>query len=440
MGSKVFEKIKKIPIVRALYRNRFLSGVYHYALVFLGALRYGFPGKRLFVIGVTGTKGKTTTCNLITHILNTAGYKTGMATTVNFRIGDKEWENRTKQTMLGRFALQGLLARMAREGCRYAVVETSSEGILQHRNEFISYRVGVFTNISPEHIERHGSFENYRAAKVKLFKQVAKRKDSAGIYNMDDENVSFFLKPLVSHKVGYFKNISQIPDGIAPYKISDIELSISGSSFTLNGERYEIPLVGEFNVYNAAAAICAAIACGVSISKIKESLVTARPAPGRLETLKAANGATIIIDYAHEPASLTALYKAARLFEPDKLIGLLGSQGGGRDSWKRETMGKIAGEFCDYVVISNEDPYDEAPRQIIEGIKKGVLESKIAPGNVFSIPDRKEGIRKAVSLAGPNDVVVLSGKGGEVWMCVEDGKKISWKEREVVDEIVGSGK
>ncbi len=148
----------------------------------------------MIVVGVTGTIGITTTCNLIAQILEGAGYKTGMATTVNFRIGEKEWINEYKQTMLGRFKLQKLLRQMVREGCKYAVIETSSEGILQHRHRFIDYYIAVFTNLSPEHIERHGSFEKYREAKLKLFEVVARKKEGVGVYNLDDENAGYFLK------------------------------------------------------------------------------------------------------------------------------------------------------------------------------------------------------------------------------------------------------
>ncbi len=159
--------IKKYLIPEFAFKK--IQPAYHFSLAYLAALFYAFPSSKMTVIGVTGTKGKTTTCNLIAQILNSAGYKTGMATTVNFRIGEKEWLNETKQTMLGRFQLQKLLARMAREGCKYAVIETSSEGILQYRHRFIDYDVAIFTNLSPEHLERHGGFENYRRAKVKLF-------------------------------------------------------------------------------------------------------------------------------------------------------------------------------------------------------------------------------------------------------------------------------
>lgn len=223
-----------------LRNQKFISRPYHFSLAFLAAVFYGFPSRKMIVIGVTGTKGKTTTCNLIADILQGAGFKTGLASTVNFRIGDKEWVNETKQTMLGRFALQKFLRQMADSGCKYAVIETSSEGIIQYRQRFIDYNVAVFTNLSPEHIERHGGFEKYRAAKVKLFEQVAKRRNGVGIYphtitkiinffrprrkssfgvgvyNLDDKNVGYFLKPAIKAKYGFSRHCEERSDAAIP--------------------------------------------------------------------------------------------------------------------------------------------------------------------------------------------------------------------------------
>ena len=173
--EKKIQFIKKF-IPENLYKEA--QPVYHFLMAFFSALFYGFPSKKMIVIGVTGTKGKTTTCDLIYQILNFSGYKTGLATTADFAIGDFKWQNKSKQTMLGRFELQRLLARMAQENCVYAVIETSSEGILQYRHKFIDYSIAVFTNLSPEHIERHGGFENYRNAKIKLFEKTAKEKNN----------------------------------------------------------------------------------------------------------------------------------------------------------------------------------------------------------------------------------------------------------------------
>ncbi len=435
----------------------FFQPAYHLLLGYLGAWFYEFPSKKLIIIGVTGTKGKTTTCNLIAQILNYSGLKTGMATTVNFRIGQEEWINTSKQTMLGRFQLQKLLSRMVKENCKYAVIETSSEGILQYRHQFIDYDVAVFTNLSAEHIERHGSFENYRDAKVKLFEKVAKKPNGAGIYNLDDPNIAYFLKPEINRQYVYSlklkKEIGKIQNLYCVGKIQSTPLeikfltgqAINGTSFLFNGEEYKMPLIGEFNVYNAAAAICAALSQKVYPSKIKRALLKVKAPAGRFEVINKGQNFNVIIDYAHEPASLEAAYKAVSNIryqvsrgEKTKMICLLGSQGGGRDKWKRPEMGKIAAKHCDKIILANEDPYDENPATILNDIEAGLSQiqnQKLQISkNYWKITDRREAIQKALSLAKKDDTIILTGKAGEVWMCVENGKKVPWDEKKIVEE------
>jgi UDP-N-acetylmuramoyl-L-alanyl-D-glutamate--2,6-diaminopimelate ligase len=456
---KIGKKIIPQPIFK------FFQPAYHWILSFLGAFFYGFPSKKLIVIGVTGTKGKTTTCNLIAQIFNSSGLKTGMATTVNFRIGEKEWINDTKQTMPGRFQLQKLLSEMVKQGCRYAVVETSSEGILQYRHRFIDYKIAVFTNLSPEHIERHGSFENYRQAKLKLFEQVAKkpngigiyphtitkiinflrprRKSSfgVGVYNLDDKNISYFLKPKIAKQYVYTLKLKKTIGEIQNlYQVSKVKSTIQGTSFLFNNEEYKMPLIGEFNIYNAAAAICVALSQGIWPSKIKKALLKVKAPSGRFEVIESKQGFTVVIDYAHEPASLEAVYKTVIKSlvksQKSKVICLLSSQGGGRDKWKRAEMGKIAAKYCDKIILTNEDPYDESPLKIINDIEKGIRTNQRNrhKSAVYKIIDRKKAIKAALSLAKKGDVVILTGKGGEVWMCVENDKKIPWDEKKIVEE------
>ncbi len=414
-----------------------VMNAYHFSLAFLGALIYGFPSRRLTVIGVTGTKGKTTTANLIAQILEAAGYRTGLATTVLFRVAGEERVNDTKQTMLGRFGLQKLLREMVRAGCTHAVVETSSEGILQYRHRFVDYDAAVFTNLTPEHIERHGSFENYRDAKVRLFEKLARKLDGIGVYNLDDPNAEHFFGPRVVRRYGFAQK-APLPDPNLPeanqFRVSDIRLTEKGSEFKLRGEEFQMPLVGEFNVMNAAAAIVTGIALGVSADKIRMALESAKAAPGRLETLRTPQGVLVVLDYAHEPASLEALYQAVRIFKPKRVIGLLGAQGGGRDVWKRAEMGRIAARHADEIVVTDEDPYDEPPEEVIRDVAQGARGE--GENKVHEIPDRREGIKKALELARKGDAVVLSGKGGEVWMCVARGKKIPWSDRAVVEELI----
>ncbi|MBL7154993.1 MAG: UDP-N-acetylmuramoyl-L-alanyl-D-glutamate--2,6-diaminopimelate ligase [Candidatus Portnoybacteria bacterium] len=417
----------------------FLLSWYHFGWAFLGAIIYRFPSKKLKVIGVTGTKGKTTTCNLITDILNYCHLRTGMATTVNFKVGDKEWINQSKQTMQGRFKLQKLLRRMVKQGCRYAVIETSSEGILQHRHRFIDYDVAIFTNLTPEHLERHGNFANYRAAKMKLFKEVAKKENGLGIYNLDDENVKYFLSIPIKKKYGYtIKSPMTSSQFQTDYRlqITDYELFTKGSRFTANNQSFEMPLIGQFNIYNAAAAVCLALSQGIPIDKAREALVKAQAVPGRMEVINQGQDFTVIIDYSYEPASLENVLKTAKIFNPKRIIVLFGSAGGGRDKWRRPVMGQIADKYADLIIVTTDDPYNEEPSAIIEDILKGILKNKqrILDKNVFSIIERRKAIKKALSLAQSNDAVIFAGKGGEIWMNMAQGKKIPWPEKEIVQE------
>ena len=418
---------------------KFLLSWYHFGWALLGVLIYRFPSKKIKVIGVTGTKGKTTTCNLITDILNYSGFKTGMMSTVNFKIGEKNWINQSKQTMLGRFKLQKMLRQMVKEKCQYAVIETSSEGILQHRHSFIDYEMAVFTNLSPEHLERHRGFENYRAAKIKLFEKVAKKRDSVGVYNLDDENVEYFLAVPVKNKYGYGTKLKIKNEKLKidyELMITNCELTPQGTKFTANNVDFEMKLLGEFNIYNAAAAICLALSRGISMEKIKEALIRAKPVPGRMEVIDKGQDFTVVVDYAHEPVGLEQVYQSIKIFHPSKIIALLGAQGGGRDKSKRAVLGEIAGQYADYVIVTNEDPYDEPPLEIIQDVMNGVLKNsqKKLNENVFSILDRRQAIIKALNLAQKGDSVILTGKGGEVWMCVENNRKILWDEKKIVEE------
>lgn len=435
---EVILRIGKKIIPSSIFK--FFQPAYHYILSYAGALFYGFPSKDMIVIGVTGTKGKTTTCNLIHHILNSSGYKTGLSTTVNFKIGDEEWKNGLKQTMPGRFHLQKLLLKMKKQGCRYAVIETSSEGILQYRHKFVDYDIAVFINISPEHLDRHGGFENYRKAKLELFKQVSLKMSGIGIYNLDDENVGYFLGPKMKEKYGYFmkesdnKHCEEVDYTV---RISGHKLSPSKTEFMANDTRYETNLIGEFNIYNCAAAIAAVSSQNIPTEQIKKSLASFKSVAGRMEVVEAKDF-SVIIDYAHEPKSLEAVYRAVAesglRFKKSKMVCLLGSAGGGRDKWKRPVMGKIAAEYCDEIILTDEDPYDEVPEKIIEDIKKGIYQTSFPQSNVYEIVNRKEAIKKALSLAKKGDAVILTGKGGEVLMCVENDRKIPWDERKIVEE------
>jgi len=373
----------------------FLLSFYHYCLAAIGAFFYGFPSEGLVVIGVTGTSGKSTVVELSSLILETAGFKIASLSSLKFKIKDKEWENKLKMTMPGRMKIQRFLKQALKSGCKYIVLEITSEGIKQHRHKFINFDTAVFTNLSPEHIESHGSFEKYRAAKGELLKATKK----IHIINRDDENSDYFWKIPAEKKIGYsLKEIGLLPR--------------------------DFKLLGQFNLYNALAAIEIARSHGVSLEVCQRALEKIKVIPGRMETI-VKEPFKVIVDYAHTPVALEQVYKTLRSkTEGAKLICVLGSCGGGRDKWKRPVLGKIASQYCDKAIITNEDPYNEEPMDIIDQVAGDTKAEKIL--------DRKEAIRKALSLASPGDVVIITGKGSEPWMCVKNNKKIPWSDKKIV--------
>jgi len=405
-------------------------------LPFLGAVLYRFPSRRIIVIGVTGTNGKTTVTHLATEILEEAGLKVASLSSIRFKIGDKEWPNTLKMTMPGRFKLQKFLRQAVDSGCEYLVLEVTSEGIKQHRHRFIDFDTAVFTNLSLEHIESHGSFEKYREAKGDLF-AAAKR---IHIINLDDENAEYFLQFPAEKKILYSiqdKNLSD-PKGAVLVEGKEAKENPDGISFKVDNINFDLRLLSRFNIYNALAAICIAQSQGVSLEICKKTLQKAKGVAGRMEVV-IKEPFTVIVDYSHTPDSLEKVCKSIKNFNPNsKIICLLGSAGGGRDKWKRSEMGKIAADHCDQIILANEDPYDEDPKQILAEIKAGILNSSFSISNLHEILDRKEAIKKALSLARPDDVVIITGKGCEPWMCIAHGEKIHWDDREIVKQAYNS--
>lgn len=457
--DKILNIFKRI-IPRKLLN--FLLPIYHITLGYLSAFWYGFPSNKMIVIGVTGTKGKSTTTELIAKVLEQTGYKIGVTSTVKFKIGDKEWLNDKKMTMLGRFALQKLLKKMKEGGCKYAIIETSSEGIKQFRHKGINYDYGVFTNLTPEHIEAHGGFEKYKKAKLKLFEQVSKSKrkqwknnnsslitkthiEKVIIANGDDAYSQKFLNFDVEKKfIFYINSFSKHPkDKLTQYfSVTNIQLDKNGSSFSVDGNDFKLNLVGLFNIYNAIPAIIVGINEGLDVAQIKVALEKVEGIPGRMEFINEGQLFKIIVDYAHEPESMKQLYKTVKILnsdeKPGKIIHVFGSSGGCRDKVKRPILGHIAGENADYVIVTNEDSYDDDPMEIINEIAEGIElkpEKNLNP-HVFKIVDRKEAIKKALSLARGNDIVLITGKGTEQLMYFTGGKKIPWDDRKCAREAL----
>ncbi|MDP1538722.1 MAG: archease [bacterium] len=379
----------------------FLLSWYHYILPLLGAIFYRFPSKNLKVIGVTGTNGKTTVVNFITKILEEAGYKVASLSGIKFQVGEKEWPNTLKMTMPGRFRIQKFLRQAVNAGCQYAVLEVTSEGIKQHRHRFINFDVAVFTNLSPEHIEAHGGFENYKKAKGKLF-QATK---NIHVINIDDKNAEYFLQFPARKKYTYGLNKGDI---------------------NTQNTQFKLKLIGNFNIYNALAAISVGISQGIHLETCKSAVEKVEGIPGRMEEV-ISQPFKVFVDYAFTPNALGKVYQTLKP-QNGKMICVLGACGGGRDKWKRPILGEIAGEHCDKVIVTNEDPYDENPMEIIEQVAKG------AGNKAKKILDRRKAIRTALVLAKERDAVVITGKGCEPWIVEARGKKIPWDDREVVRE------
>ncbi len=422
-----------------------ILSLYHKTLALLANFIYRSPSDDLIVIGVTGTSGKSTVVYLITKMLEKAGFKVGCASTILFKVDKKEWLNDKKMTMLGRFALQKLIWQMAKANCQYAVIETSSQGIEQFRHLGINYDILVFTNLYPEHIEAHGGFDNYKKAKLKLFtglkdrtkKLIAGEKISKTIVvNLDDQHVDDFLNNWAEAKYG-FTLTNKSTDKAQIVRAEKFQVSPEGSEFKIDGVSFRLKLLGQHNIYNALAAISVGLSQNLNLIKIAKILAEVESIPGRIEFINEGQTLKVIVDYAFEPKAVEQLYKIVEIIDHQKVIQVLGSAGGGRDISRRAKLGQLAGKKADYVIVTNEDPYDEDPKQIIDQVAAGAIEAgKKSNKNLFKIFDRRQAIAKALGLAQPNDVVLITGKGCEQAIVVKDNKKVAWDDREVVREEI----
>lgn len=406
---------------------------YHYALAQFSAFTYGYPSEKMIVLGVTGTKGKSSTVQMIAQLLEAMGEPAGYTSTAGFAIRGKAIENRLKMTMPGRFFLQHMLQSMVKAGCRYAIVETSSQGLIQYRHLGINYDTVVFTNLTPEHIEAHGGFAKYRAAKGLLFAHLAKkphktfdgtRVPKTIVVNADDEHAPFFAAFAADAHCSYgWEQGDVLPD--------DVQRTADGLRMSIDGVTFAVPLVAEFEQHNALAAIAALWATGFSLERLAEAAKSLRSIPGRFERIDCGQPFHVIVDYAYEPKSIEALYRSVAPLSPQRIIGVHGSAGGGRDVARREKIGRLAGEQEDVVVVTNEDPYDEDPMVIIQQVADGARAVGRQEGEgLFIIPDRQAAVDFAMATAKPGDVVLLTGKGSEPVMAVAGGAKIPWDDRD----------
>ncbi len=417
---------------------QFFKNIYHLSVAIFANIIFRFPSKNLTVIGVTGTNGKTTTVQMITKILENAGHKVAMASTINFKIGNKEWVNKTKFTTLSGYSVQKFMSEATKAGCTFLILETSSHALDQHRVWGVGFDTAVMTNVTREHLDYHKTMKRYRLAKRKMFFGTENV-----IVNLDMESPDDFLCGR-KYKYGYTLR-EDIPEEdfdcgkVAIVKGTDVVIGDGGSQFEVDGERYRINIPGKFNIENALAAISVGRVYSISPEVIQKALNEIKGVPGRMEYVPNDKNLSIIIDYAVTPDSLTKLYSLVGEIKngrkkngiDSRIIAVFGSCGE-RDRGKRPIMGKIVSENADYIIITNEDPYGEDPLQIINEVAEGV-KNKVENENFWKIFDRREAIAGALKLAKAGDIIVVTGKGAEETMAI--GKqRILWNDKRVILE------
>ena len=416
-----------------------LQPAYHGFMARVASVYFGNPSQKLFVIGVTGTAGKSTTVIMTSQILNFAGKKTGYITTAGSFDGNIAITNKHGLSMPGGWLLQKQLHEMLKNKCEVAIVECTSEGLAQNRHLGIMFRVALFTNLSPAHIDAHGSFENYRTAKGKLFSALklnTKTATAIGV-NLDDPNKNFFLDFPATRKFGVsMRDDTATLDNVMTIKAQDVEVE-NHISFSVDGVKFALQMFGTFNVTNALLAIACAKTLGVNVQTASEALANIAKVPGRMETIPAPNGATVIVDYAPEPAAMEASLRAVSMLEHGKIIHVFGSTGGHRDVSKRFTFGEISASLADTIIITNDDVYDSDETEIAENIQEGIdrAETKKVSA-VETILNRKDAIKRALEISGPKDVVLITGKGSEQFLVLPNNERIAWDDRAIVKELL----
>ncbi len=408
---------------------------YHKLMAVTACLLYGFPSRQLQVIGVTGTKGKTTTTNLIALVLEEAGFRVGLTSTTNFQIAERRWFNESKMTTLSPFFVQRMLREMVVDRCQFAVIEVSSHSLVQNRVWGINFDTAVMTNIGEDHLDYHGGFKEYLRAKGLLFarlnRQARKPKISkVSVVNQDDGNFSYFDQYNADRKYTYGLKSGNC-------YATDIVYAQTGSTFVLhmpnNKVNINLRMPGQFSVYNALAAATVALSCGISANVIKAALEKATTIAGRFEQIDCGQPYAVIVDYAHTADSLGKLLQLYKAGTPGKLYAVFGATGGGRDKGKRAKMGELADQYADQIVLTDDDPYEENRYGIIEQIAAGIKREE--GHGLWKMPTRYEAIKFALNSAQPGDTVVIAGKGAESVQVLAYGRE-PWDDRQVVREIL----
>ena len=375
------------------------------ALGHIAAAYYGDPAEALTMVGVTGTNGKTTTAYLLHHGLNAVGETAGLISTVEVRTGTLSVN--AELTTPGPLALHRTLRRMVDDGCTACAMEVSSHALDQDRTTPIAYDVALFTNLTTDHIDYHGSPAAYQAAKQKLFDALPQR--ATAVYNLDDDAGP----AMVARTAATARSYGTAPQ--ADIRMEAVEDALSGLSMRLDGTPTSFQLTGHFNAYNLAAAYGALRAVGASAEAARHALATAPPVPGRFERLALDAGPTVVVDYAHTPHALESILRALRpLCPPDGRLWCVFGCGGDRDTGKRRLMGAIAESLADGVIVTNDNPRTEDPQTILNDIRRGMSR----PADARWIPDRSEAIAAAARHTHPADLVLIAGKGHETYQII----------------------
>ena len=436
--------IKKIVPRRVFHA---LQPSYHYVMAWCAAAVYGFPSRRIRVVGVTGTTGKTSVVAIAAQAMRAGGLRVGYTSTALFSDGARDWLNDKKMTMVGRFFTQKMLRAMVRNGCDVAIVETTSEGAVQFRHRFINYDVMLMTGLYPEHIESHGGFDNYKRAKQSLFTHLwrSRCKRLAGVHlpktaiiNCDDAHAHDFCILPPANTIGFASQ----PDACAACAERTVTYRAMGASargVQMRFDTYDVQLaiLGTFNATNAAAAGCICMACGMDAGATAHALEQVRHIPGRIERSEEGQDFTVIVDYAFEPHAVEKLYETIMALSPRRIIHVLGSAGGGRDRARRHALGLLAGSHADTVIVTDEDSYDDDPHVIMQEVARGAQDGGKRLGqDVIIVADRGEAIARAVATARTGDVVLITGKGCEQAIAGPNGLLTPWDDRTAVRDAL----
>ena len=407
------------------------------ALADIAAAFYRYPARDLRVIGVTGTKGKTTTAYLTSAILEAGGASTGLLSSVEFKIGPRFTMNSAQVTTPESLEVQSLLAQMRDAATEYAVVESTSHGLTLHRLEHLEYDVAAFTNLYPDHLDFHPDMDDYLAAKGRLFEMLDEALDKGigktAVLNADDPASAALRSRTKKARILTYGIESREAD----VRAADVALSERGSRFRLvtpAGEvAVELPLLGLFSVYNSLAAATIAVSQGVALATIADALAAFRGVPGRMERIDCGQPFAVVVDFAHTGEALRSVLQTLRPAASGRLIAVFGA-GGDRDPGRRTGMGRAAAELADFSVLTNDNPRTEDPVSILEQIAQTMVEAgKREERDFIRIPDRREAMRYAFALAREGDVVLIAGKGQEPYLIV-GSEYLPWDDREVARE------